>query len=299
MDFSRWPPVVVEGRPCDDGDVTINVKDMDFRGGKRLTTFLANLFERNFRDGVEDTVRDLLCRESVTAFDGVRDSIQNASETIVSYWNNEEDNADPLAGEADLVVPKGVQLLNFSAVKSDHDDGFNNDWNWFVKRVNDVVEYLGGMVDDGFREGDPYLVVNRLFHDGRVVITSDGRALHQGAGPLTEFAVELNKWSVRGLDTFTRFGPLRTIGSRTLRSTAAWTRLTLTVNLTLTLCPSSGEESIVVDSENREVVENVSVTMDFDNVEVDSSILLAVDQNLLGNLTLGSLLLTESYHQTL
>jgi hypothetical protein len=121
--------------------------------------------------------------------------------------------------------------------------------------------------------------------------------LYEGHDMLTETTITLDRVTIFGLDTFTKFEPLVLIGKHTFQNALVWDYLALELDVTIDMKASSKEESIISIADGASptlVEETVKISVGVDQLEAVISILLAVDENALGSLSLGRLLDTSN-----
>merc|ERR1712228_736250 len=136
-DFRYHPPHKVNIGGC---HATVNVRDMDFQGG--LSAFVANTFEKPFRDEAGDAIKKVLCEEIGNLSTDIENIILGASDFVKSFFGDiPEKDANPLSGQSDLVVPNGMQLLDLT-------DTNNSIGKWFTDGVNRIFEHLGKQIDE-------------------------------------------------------------------------------------------------------------------------------------------------------
>jgi hypothetical protein len=109
-------------------------------------------------------------------------------------------------------------------------------------------------------------------------------------GLLTETSMTISGIQVTGLDTLQAFSPFQTIGNFTLSNDFVWKTLSVDVNLTLDIKPSTRPDSILVGSGDVQILEEISVSIDMNDLNVTFALFMAVNRDKFNALTIGSLL---------
>ena len=202
--------------------------------------------------------------------------------------------ADPLAPEDSMVVPDNVNLLDLQ-------DTENSIGQWFDAILQEADALLGTEIEDpedpsGWNLGVNVFLRNYLLDQDRALtldvdtLFPDGVMLFEGHDKLTETTIELNAVKLFGLDTFSKFEPLLDIGRYTLQNESAWDYLTIELDVTITIKPSTLDDSVIEEPSATEVIETVKIEFGVENLDTVVSLLLAVDQDKLKEMQLGPLL---------
>lgn len=298
-DFDEAPPTSSTVENCA-ADINLNSLEL---GGDWASQIL-DVFKGLLTGTVENQVQTLACNElSSLGNDFVNDALVLISDRLTPYLGLVQ-AVDPLAAETNLQVPNGTNLLDFS----DKDSMIGG---WLDMALQEADTLLGTEVDD---EGGPTgtgrdLGVNVFLRD---FVLDDDRALvvdvanlplenngilYEGHDMLTETTITLDRVTIFGLDTFTKFEPLVLIGKHTFQNALVWDYLALELDVTIDMKASSKEESIISIADGASptlVEETVKISVGVDQLEAVISILLAVDENALGSLSLGRLLDTSN-----
>ena len=210
--------------------------------------------------------------------------------------------SDPLVAERNLQVPEGMTLLNFQ-------DTGNTIGAWFNQVLKEVDSLFGNRVDDpggpNFDERD--LSVNVFLRDAlldsdRALSVSlsnlpgdgfDG-VLFKSHDKLTETIITLEAVKIYGLDTFRRFEPMNNIGKHTLENEFRWDYLVMEMDVVVDIKPSTLPDSILVNPNKVNIVEAVKISFGVDDLDIVIALLVAIDQDKLGSMHLGSLLDSEN-----
>jgi hypothetical protein len=119
--------------------------------------------------------------------------------------------------------------------------------------------------------------------------------LFEGHDRVTHFKISLNKVRVLGLDTLTRFNPFRSIGLRTIQNELTWDSLTAEFDVTIDIKPSTFDDAILRDPTSPGISEQVTINFTINDVDVEASFLLVLDELVLGSMELGPLFYTENF----
>ena len=293
-DFDQAPPTSVAVEECSSD---INLVDLSFDGD--WASGLLDVFERLIRNRVETEVQDVACSELTALGDTLsNDVLAMAADTIDPFLQPlTVADTDPLAAEKALEIPEGMVLLDFQ-------DTENVIGGWYDAALQQVDALLGVEVEDGAGSRD--LGINVFLR--KYVLDEDraftmnvadlplesGGVLLQRHDKLTETTIILDGLKVFGIDTFTKFKPLQNIGQYTLQNEFAWEYLTVELDVTIDMKPSTKPDSIINGSDGKNVVEKIKISLGVDQVDTAISILLAIDQQALGSLKLGPMLNTSN-----
>ena len=296
--FDTQPPSDLTVQGC---NANINVVDLDFRGGVIATVL--NAAERLVRGTVETEVRNTVCSELNSLGDTLgMELIQLARDTLNPYLEPLAANySDPLYLERTMQVPASTNLLEIN-----NTEGVIG--GWFNSALQEIDALLGSQVDD---PNSPTgtgrdLGINRFLRDTLLdqdrafTLTAQNLStfldgpFFSGHDQLTETNITLDTLRVFGLDTFSKFDPLIDIGRYTLQNELSWADLTFEADLNITIRPSTLPDSIIVTPGAEIVREKTRVRFGVDNVDAVVTVLLAIDQDILGGLTMGPLLNTDN-----
>ena len=290
--FDEAPPTSSVVYNC---TADIRITDLDFDGDWIST--LIDVFERLIRGRVEDEVKAVACDElSSLGSTFVNQTLELAADTLEPYLT-ELPATDPLASEKALQVPGDMVLLNFQ-------DTDNVIGSWFDAALRQVNTFLGTAVDDDAAPSgtgrdlgvnvflrDKILDADRSFVvDVANLPLENGGVLFQAQDKLLETTVTLDSVKVFGLDTFTRFDALVDIGNYTLQNNFSWSYISMVLDVTIDMKPSSDPDAIIQGSSDKGIVEKVKISFGVDELDAVVSVLLAIDQEALGSLELGSIL---------
>jgi hypothetical protein len=296
-DFARYPPHKSYTESC---SATINIGDIDVYGGGVAGSIL-NTFEGLMRNFVEDQVEGVACTElGDLGTTLLQDALSFADTFLEPYLAPlTGPRADPLHPEKSMVVPSDMRLMNFRTT----DDSIGA---WFNSLLTSVDDLLGArVVDPNSPNGSGKdLGVNKIMRDSILEpdrsFTMDieklgfNNVIFEGHDMMSKTVIRLDSVKAYGLDTLKTFDPLVAIGSHTLQSHLLWDTLSLDIALTLEITASSTDDAVIVDANPKTVIEQIVIKVAVDELDVMLSVLLAINQDKLGDLGLGSLLDTTT-----
>jgi hypothetical protein len=288
QDFSKLPPDEFTVEKC---TPEINVFDLDFDGEGRLSlgSRLLNAIEKPLRESVSNQIKDFLCKFFEEADDEIAESLTRVSDLLDPYLTLILEEVDPLALEQALEVPSNITLLDFqepNGTIASVIDIFIEEFGPFIRR--EVSDGNGG------RDLNINVLLRQFALDSggglNVDLTSieglgDGY-LFEGSNLLGDISIRIVSVEVIGLDSFTRFEDLADLGRQTLQTTFTIDSLSVVIGAEVEVRPPG-------NSGNKRLLETAFLEIALDPVVVSTSILLAVDQDKLGALRLGSLLDTD------
>jgi hypothetical protein len=228
----------------------------------------------------------------------------NATKSTIDEWLEPvpENFTDPLYAERNYVPPDGVSLLSFASESNSSSDSIGQ---FLVNAIVKQNSLLNGMVKDPQSPTGENLEINVFLRDnfldetGAVSLTFDdweinkgdfNPVLFDGENKLSKFSIRINGLNVVGLDTMTTFVPLIEIGEYTFRNELGWDQLSLALDLSITIETTTVDDPILVSPTPVTIMENITVSLDLERIDVNASIFLAIDQNKFDTLPLGSLL---------
>ena len=187
--------------------------------------------------------------------------------------------------EIELVVPDDsnlVDLTNLSAIV-----GFAD------MALEEGRKYVGSAAENG-ELGINNLLSSLLDEDGVLTIPLEEEAT--GFPGFEAGGVKLEVWEVQlvGIDSFTAFDVFQTVDSYTMKNKIALERLGCKVKMGLSVEDSTGEQARMLQESGVDAnsLETVTASLVFKDVELDVSLLMAMDRDLLGLMKLGSILNT-------
>lgn len=174
-------------------------------------------------------------------------------------------------------------------------------WNQILKYVDTII---GTTVTDSTTEDLAVNVFLRSFLldedrsfrvDPSSIPTMMDPVLFKGHDRVTEFAITLNEVRLYGLDSITRLNTFRNIGRNTIQNELTWDTLRVEFDVQLDLQPSTLDDAILIHPTSPGISERFSIDFAIDNIDVEASLLLVIDEDALNNMELGPLLYTEHF----
>ena len=283
-DFDQEPPTSSYIESC---SANINLSNLQFLDGGILALApVEGLLARVVGNQAERTVCKQLENLSTTALVNL---LGDAKDTLDGY---PADLAiDPLTSERELVVPEKLKLLNLQERETEVGDLFGFALEEIVAFFSKDVQY------EGTTDMRANVMMRDLLLEDRALVlnVADFASVHDGIlwekeDKLTDTKIILNRIKLLGLDTLTRFQPLKTVGNYTVQNELSWEYLTFELEATIDIKPSKASNSVLVNPGSTHVVEHITVKFGVENIGAVASFLLAVDQELLEYIQLGALL---------
>jgi hypothetical protein len=272
---------------------TVGINELDFDGG--VVAKVAEIMDDMIANVVETRVSSLVCDElsklgSGMLTDGIV-QLDKKMDPFLRVVPNDPLQVERTSTFGDKIVSMraetGLGSLISTAVKQ-----LNS---WLTERVSDVDGPTGTgsdisinvmMRDQLLETKDLFLNVNVSDIANPVIIDSHDK--------VTETIMTIDAIKVYGLDTLKNFSGIDIIGNQTLHSTLHWDYLKVQIDMTVTMKASSRADSILKDANGDEVVEKIQVIVGVDELRVAVSLLVAMDEEKLGALELGSLLRSKN-----
>jgi hypothetical protein len=110
---------------------------------------------------------------------------------------------------------------------------------------------------------------------------------------MTKTTMKLKQARVVGLDTMTKLDPMNVEGKHTLTNRLSWSQLILEVNIEIKIKASTLPDSIFESANDKEYIENITVRIGLDDVDVAFHFLLAIDEMKLREMQLSQVLHTD------
>ena len=264
---------------------TINVNDLDFRGD--IAAMVFDTVEKLMRNKVETEAEQRICQELNSlskAF--IAEMLRKADESLAQYYNVD---LNPLISEKELNVPDIVKLMDL------RDDSRATE-KWLDKILAYAVDFATKVVTDENGIEDMNLNVfirQNLLEDGALILDTNGLDILNNHNQFLDVNVAVDRLKIFGLDRIENFEPFIEIGRYTVQNKLTWSLLTVEIELTISIKGSTKEDSIFASPSSGGTEEKIKIKFGIQNVCVLLSILLAVDEEKLGALRLGSLLHSE------
>mmetsp|Transcript_5265 Transcript_5265/g.15313 ORF Transcript_5265/g.15313 Transcript_5265/m.15313 type:complete len:2439 (+) Transcript_5265:618-7934(+) len=283
----------------------VEIKYIDFE--EDFASEVLEVFQSLIRNTVEVAIGDVACAElSVVGTNIVGNMVDMAAEKLEPYLGNlGADVTDPLSLEQKLVLPEDLKPLNLQDTEGHVGKTFDEILQYFDT-------YLGVPISSSPHRGTRYvstgtdLVINSLLRsfflddDGSLPIdpasipSLTDQVLFEGHDRVTEFTIALKEVRLYGLDTMTRFNSFRKIGKHTIQNELTWDSFTFEFDITLSMKPSTLDDAILIDPTSPGISEDFTIDFKVDNVDVEASLLIVLDEDAMGSMELGPLLHTEN-----
>ena len=261
--FAEHPP---NDSYVSDCNPTIEISDMDFQGG--VSGAIANTFEGLLRGFVEDEIEDVVCSElNGLGTDFIKETLDGLYLSIEPWIEHELD--DPLSAENSIDDETSNQLINFT---SDEDSSIEGIINLLLNQTN---AYLGVYQQDiGGPNGDEDLGINialrsYLLDENRMYTVDvadlgfgDEGLIFDSSDMLTDTKIWITAVRIYGVDTFTEFDPLVTIGRHTLQSEFVIDSLRFEMDLKLEMKASSSSSAVIIAPDASTITEYITTEID-------------------------------------
>jgi hypothetical protein len=261
---------------------------------------ILDTFEFLIRNRLEREIGEIACQElgslGTTLVSGMLDVAQTKLAPYLEPLPEEITN--PLVGENKLVIPNDVTLVDLMAPDS------SDVSQWLNQALKEGGALLGSDTEEqvnGTRDLGINVLMRSYFLNQDRAFTleldelpfeTDG-ILFQGHDNLTETVIKLQRVRIFGLDSFSKFEPIQIIGKHTILAEISWKRLRMELDATVDMKPSTLPDAIIEEPSNAHVIENVKINFGVENMDAEISFLLALDEDKLGSLELGSLFFSD------
>jgi len=198
-----------------------------------------------------------------------------------SSYNLEETN--PLDGQNKLEEQPNLRLMDFTSFET-------SVGGWANEAVGDLLEYISETVDDANSPTGKDIRINSLlrstFLNDNGILDIEFNDIGFGSD---DVQISLKHVRVLGLDTVSNLNVLDAIGAQTLQNVWKWNKLGFELEISL-LSAGSG-----VSPAGRALksMEDITLSLEFGDIDVSLALLLALDLDLLGDLKLQSMLEIE------
>ena len=216
--------------------------------------------------------------------------ILEVNDFLEPYLGEQDRPTDPLAPEKNLIIEEGVLLVNFINPNTTFSIAVDE----IIQRASDALN--GEDIDEATNQTD--LKVNILLReqlldengnfDLDVSSFSTGALFETTDNDFIEVVLSLQSVRVSNLDQFTQFGLLERIGNYSFSTSFAIPEISFDAEFELVLRPP--------DETTDEVsfVQTFTTAVTISNIDISLAFLLAIDENRIETLRLGSILDTGS-----
>jgi hypothetical protein len=290
---------------------SIDVTHLDFHGG--MVAGIADLFQGVISRAVEGAANGEACQKIVTVaptlFTAGMGRVQAQLDKVLQPVPS--DRSDPLFLEHQLVKATNATsplLVNFQQQGSMG--------GWFSSGLREVDRFLAKKVDDnttntttsGYHQDvaanvwlrHRVLDPDRCWRGSLASLGGGGDAVAANASTfrmsdsVTDTIVTVDSVRLCGLDTLQSILVARPVGQHTFRNEFSWQYLTLQLDMTVDMKPSTSNDSVWIDPGSGHVVERIQLTLGAEQVAINLTTLMAMDQEAVLDLQLGSLLRSEN-----
>jgi len=177
--------------------------------------------------------------------------------------------------DLEVVAPKNAKLIDFTDLSSIA--------GWADMALSYAQNYLGGTVEISQQLGITSILRSTVLNsNGLLTIPIVDQGFEAGS-----FKLSLNDVALIGLDSFIMFDILEATGPNTFSNSLKLHRLGVTLKMDLWFDETNGGNRTAES-------ETVTISLILNDVEIEVSVLMAMDQDLLGELMIGSLLNTKN-----
>jgi len=222
-------------------------------------------------------------RELVDGILGTAFPLVQVVAVIMAQKHSDLDISPPVIVDIELNVPQDAKLIDLQDLSSIA--------GWADMALEEARSYLGGYVDESSQElGITSMLKSLLLDDeGMMRIPIVDQGFDAGGVKL-----ELYDVTMVGLDSFTQFEVLNVTDSNTFGNSIKMDRLGVTLQMGLSVEDDSSEQARMLLESSVNEMESITVSLILKDVELDISLLMAMDQDLMGQLRLGSILDTSN-----
>ena len=185
--------------------------------------------------------------------------------------------------DVELDVPADANLINLQDLSSIA--------GWADMALDEARKYLSGTVEGSQDLGITAMLKSLILDEnGLMTIPIEDQGFEAGGVKL-----ELYDVTMVGMDSFTLFEVLEATDSSTFSNSIKLERLGCTLQMGLSVEDDSSEEArmLLESGIKANEMETITVSLILKDVELDVSLLMAMDQDLMGELKLGSILNTS------
>ncbi|MBV5345285.1 MAG: hypothetical protein JZU63_07055, partial [Rhodoferax sp.] len=191
--------------------------------------------------------------------------------------------------DVELDVPAGANIIDLTNLTSIA--------GWADTALVEARGYLGGTAENSQELGISSMLRSSILDsDGLMRIPI--RKADGGYEGFEAGGVKLSLYDVTlvGLDSFTLFDVLKATGPSTFSNSIKLQTLGVTVTMGLSVEDESSKEARMLRGRglNTNELETISVSMILEDVSIDISLLMALDQDIMGQLKLGSIINTKN-----
>ena len=282
--------------------INFEISDVNFIDPDFASSVL-ELFVDPLRDLIEKEVETYACSQLKTT--GVtflnEDLFMKVDEALIDFATSGDTTATDdtsLESNSDYDLSKA---LNFREIAETQIGDL------FETALSQLDQLFGSKDDNGDELGINNILRSYLLDGNGAFVLNMAALLGKDASTfemhdkLTRTRISLEEVRVYGLDRLTKFDPLVVVGDHTLRNEFSWKSLNMEIDAALDIQSSSLENAVLkqnADSEQEAIVEQVTIRIGAENIDVLASLFTLIDTEALSGFTIGSVLSltnTEDY----
>ena len=297
--FTNGPPTTASVEYC---NAAINTNGNISFEGATLQRIL-NLFKQIISNLVDKYAADAVCNLLSESGPELFNNILNQTKVRLDTWllPGGDELSNPLYVEQTYVVPDGVILIHFQNPNSTN----SSISEIFVRFLKEADTLFGNTVIDPVT-GDSDLGINAFLRKTLIdtetgawivdlsKLTAFNPVILESHDKLTQSSVVITGAKVVGIDTLQTFSPFIDIGAHTVSNALTWESLSMEIAMTVDIKPSTRSDSILYNPDPVNIIEEITIRVDFTDINVDMAIFMPIDQTKFESISLGSLLSTNN-----
>jgi hypothetical protein len=298
--FDQGPPINATVDYC---NTDINTDgNISFEGATLQR--LLNLFKKLISNLVDKYAAEAVCNLLSDSGPDLFSNILNQTKLRLDAWalnNGDEELSNPLYVEETYDIPDDVTLIHFQNPNSTN-SSISEIFVRFLKEADTlfgktVIDPITNETDLGINAFLRQTIIDK--DTGAWIVdlasfTDFNSVLFNSNDKLTQSSVIINGVKIVGIDTLQTFSPFMDIGAYTVSNALRWESLALEIGMTVDIQPSTRPDSILVNPDPVNIIEEITIRIDFTDINVDMAIFMAIDQTKFENISLGSLLFTNN-----
>jgi hypothetical protein len=302
LDFDQDPPT---NSAIDNCISDVEIKNIVFEEDVESQIFA--VFPSLILNTAEIAISDVACEElSVIGTTVVGNMVDMVGDQLEPYLGHlGEAHTVPLYLEDNLHLPDSLEALNIQGTEGNLGKTFKQILQLLDTYLATTISNSSEDNADSSSTGDE-LVINSLLRsfilndDGSLrldpssISTMMNPVLFEGHDRLTEFTITLNEVRLYGLDSISRFGSFRSIGKYTLENELTWDMVKFEFDIILDIKPSKLDDAILKDSTSTGISELFSMDFTVNNIDVEASLLVVLDEIAMGSVVLGQLFYAQN-----
>ncbi len=280
--------------------VNVEISDVNFIDPDFVSSVVEFVIDP-LKDTIEKEIESFACSQLSTTGTTFlnEDLFTMLNERLVDFaTSGDADATDATSLESDYDLSKALNFRDISETLIG---------SLFERGLDQLDELFGSSGVNGDELGiNNLLRLYILDENGALVLDTSGVLGRDGSrfelhDKLTKTIISLEEVRIYGLDTLTKFDPMVVVGDRTLRNEFSWNSLNIEIDAVLDIQSSSLEGAMLkqdINSEQNAIVEEVTIQIGAENIDVVASLFALIDVDSLSRFTIGSVLSltnTEDY----